>query len=539
MRERKERRQPAVAPAAQASGTTVIVVLLLAVVVSAIVAACVSGAMWGLLNSDELSSASSEWAVEADPEWEPEIDPAETDFDPRTLSGSTAVEGTFLEGEVTTHDYALTFPNDAVFLRLDLHTNAGDVIWLSAAINRQNADFADWDQQLDDDGREKFVWFARKGSPDFSGGTMFVRLALQDGGDAKADYVLELNAVRRDVLAVLGPGDSHEGVVGHPQGGRATFEVRMPDGVDRVRVDLMDALRDLDLFVSTDGPSVDLGDAERAAEEPFATEFLIVARDELEDPDGGRFFLNVLDPHWNEWTSPYRILVSEGSAVPEELRTPLEFPAMDGALERAGQAIVLVRDIDGYGSAVVVSPKGLLLSAFHVVENESDANRDIRVAVVLDPARPPTEAFVARVLSYDADKDIALLRITGTVAGVPLPDDYRLPHLDVAWDDRLPLGAPLRSVGFPGTGGRNTRGTQTWGVGVVAGYERCEAFELMKTDASISNGYSGGALLDERLRVVANIQAALEDEGGGAHTGYALPSTELPDEWRRLIEADR
>ena len=72
--------------------------------------------------------------------------------------------------------------------------------------------------------------------------------------------------------------------------------------------------------------------------------------------------------------------------------------------------------------------------------------------------------------------------------------------------------------------------------GVLSGFEKTEIGMLMKSDAGISPGSSGGAALDSQWRLVGvptfeNVN--LEDV---SRMAYIHPITLLPEAWRKMIK---
>jgi S1-C subfamily serine protease len=119
--------------------------------------------------------------------------------------------------------------------------------------------------------------------------------------------------------------------------------------------------------------------------------------------------------------------------------------------------------------------------------------------------------------------------------GQPLPDGYRFPTVAIGDPDALAIGDPIWLVGYPSTGGQGSRVTITCTRGVVSGYESADFGPVLKTDAEITTGNSGGAALDERGRIVG-VPTSLVEVGSG-QVAYVHPLNALPAEWRDLLGA--
>ena len=136
------------------------------------------------------------------------------------------------------------------------------------------------------------------------------------------------------------------------------------------------------------------------------------------------------------------------------------------------------------GSGVVVSPDGELLTNHHVV----DKAEEIR-CLLTDGA-----SFPAKVVGYDQDLDVALLRLERPEGAPPLPFAELSPDAVEIGDVVLAMGAPwglARSVT----------------MGIISCTDRylkaCGRYTLWyQTDAAISPGNSGGPLVDTAGRVV-------------------------------------
>ena len=161
----------------------------------------------------------------------------------------------------------------------------------------------------------------------------------------------------------------------------------------------------------------------------------------------------------------------------------------------------------GYGSGVILTKDGYIVTNNHVIDNADE------IQVTLNDNR----VFNATLVGADANTDLALIKIDG--------NDF--PVVPMGNSDDLKLGEWVLAVGNP----FNLTSSVTAGVvsaksrkiGIYDGGESVESF--IQTDAAINMGNSGGALVNVRGELVG-INAALESPTGTyAGYGFAIPTT--------------
>jgi len=245
-----------------------------------------------------------------------------------------------------------------------------------------------------------------------------------------------------------------------------------------------------------------------------------------------------------EGPADYRLAVAFDR--PPDLPTDLVWPrllALDNLTpdERAAAATVeLTGERSGGGSATCISPKGLLLSCRHVLEDPEEPGAlqkdGILVAFNRSLDRPPAQCFLARVVHEDANLDLALLELTEDVFGRALPKDLALPWLPLGDSDALRLGDPVTVLGYPQEGSEFTRTPVILSRGSVAGFESAGGTRTwIKTDAWIGPGHSGGTLVDREQRLVAVPAATL---GNKEAMALCVPLARLPTAWRERLARD-
>jgi len=160
---------------------------------------------------------------------------------------------------------------------------------------------------------------------------------------------------------------------------------------------------------------------------------------------------------------------------------------------------------DSSGSGVMFESDGHLLTNFHVIDG-ADA-----VKVELDSGRELT----AKVIGSDPENDVAVLKVDGgpfPVASLGSAIDLRVGQSAIA------IGSPLGLAGGPSVT-----------VGVVSALHRRldtrsgpPLLDMIQTDAPISPGSSGGALLDANGAVIG-LTTAVATTDGAQGLGFAIP----------------
>lgn len=143
-------------------------------------------------------------------------------------------------------------------------------------------------------------------------------------------------------------------------------------------------------------------------------------------------------------------------------------------------------------SATLISHDGLLLTNSHVVLDDNEKPYDVfAICLSYDIYQEPVCEYIAFLLGYDKNLDLALLKMASTDnRGNLLPN---LPYYRYDFTSEVKVGAVLNIYGYSDIGGKNLTQTQ----GQVSGFDNEKGIKYLKTDADISSGNSGGTALDE------------------------------------------
>ncbi len=163
------------------------------------------------------------------------------------------------------------------------------------------------------------------------------------------------------------------------------------------------------------------------------------------------------------------------------------------------------REVSGYGSGVIITSDGYIITNNHVIENAEN------VEVKLNDNR----IYTAKVVGRDPSTDVALLKV----------EAENLPFIRYGDSDQLKLGEWVLAVGNP----FNLTSTVTAGIvsakgrslGILDADNRVESF--IQTDAALNMGNSGGALVNTKGMLVGITSAILSPSGAYAGNSFAIP----------------
>jgi len=182
------------------------------------------------------------------------------------------------------------------------------------------------------------------------------------------------------------------------------------------------------------------------------------------------------------------------------------------------------REVSGYGSGVIISSDGYIVTNNHVVDDAES------VDVTLNDKR----IFSADIVGRDPSTDIALLKIKAD----------NLPFIKFGDSEALKLGEWVLAVGNP----FNLTSSVTAGIvsakgrnlNLLEGSYRIESF--IQTDAALNMGNSGGALVNTKGLLVGITSAILSPSGAYAGNSFAIPVSivkKIVDDLREFGEVQR
>ncbi|HEX7202372.1 MAG TPA: trypsin-like peptidase domain-containing protein [Arthrobacter sp.] len=189
---------------------------------------------------------------------------------------------------------------------------------------------------------------------------------------------------------------------------------------------------------------------------------------------------------------------------------PAPAPAVEGDIpqlvENLAPSVVTIFTDGGLGSGVVYSEDGLILTNEHVVRGNT------RVEVAFADG----QRVEGTVKATDPVTDLALVQANRT--GLPKPVyQTDLPRVG---EGAVVLGSPL---GFENTAT----------AGIISGLHRSipgsasnslSLVDLIQTDAPISPGNSGGAVINMRGEIIGISEAYIPPSAGAVALGFAIPA---------------
>ncbi|HEX7766999.1 MAG TPA: trypsin-like peptidase domain-containing protein [Nitrospira sp.] len=174
--------------------------------------------------------------------------------------------------------------------------------------------------------------------------------------------------------------------------------------------------------------------------------------------------------------------------------------------EQASPAVVMVMGHSDSGkggsggTGSIIQADGMVLTNAHVIIEEKTGKPYPRLSVFLKPVRVSgdTKADLARMVrarlvAYSAPLDLALLKLEGVAAPLPV--------IDLSDSDRTKIGDRVIAIGHPEQGGL---WTLTTGVisAEVDNFNGVKGKHVFQTETSLNRGNSGGPLVDSEGHMI-------------------------------------
>lgn len=211
---------------------------------------------------------------------------------------------------------------------------------------------------------------------------------------------------------------------------------------------------------------------------------------------------------------------------PQTFSTDSEALTASEAFEKVAPAVVIVsvsgvidysgivpQETEGIGSGFIINEEGYILTNYHVIEGAKE------VTVTLSDGNE----VKAKVVNYDENQDVAMLKISDDTVKVP-------GVVELGDSDALQPGEQVIAIGTP----LSKEFNQTVTSGIVSAVNRKVEtssgveLNLIQTDAAINPGNSGGPLVNTKGEVVGinNMKIASDSVEG---IGFSIPINDIKD----------
>jgi hypothetical protein len=164
------------------------------------------------------------------------------------------------------------------------------------------------------------------------------------------------------------------------------------------------------------------------------------------------------------------------------------------------EAVVTIETDEGHGSGCLLSEDGYIVSNHHVAGVKTK-----KLKVILNDG----SEYNAELVRSDAYSDLALLKISS---------ERKFKFLQAKKESKLSLGDKVRVIGTPA----DPQLGQTLTAGIISSLRKNNKLDLIQTDAHISPGNSGGALINasgDLVGIVSSKAMGIITEG----IGFAIP----------------
>ncbi len=460
------------------------------------------------------------------------------------LRENVAVKSEILVENDSMTAFRIDVPPDAVLMKIKV-SDSPLILDILARREEPIEDPLDADYHSHPDNLETELSISRQSRPRLESATYYVGIGylaseppvVHKRPVKSIPFTLVVTFERAKVDGVLTVNEKTVGRVAAETGSVRTFAIDVPAEAKALRIDLDEVDSDLDILARFGEPIINNDEADHTAISGLGRESLIITPSSNPPLKAGRWYVNVVHPV-DTGEADFAVYASFDPAPPAAL---LAIPEMAQPTDNRRRAILATVDVsteNGGASGTIVSAGGLVLTNHHVVAEVAEhpaEKHPVVIGATLDPRQPAREVFRGRVVAFDKKRDLALVQIETGFYGQPLPPNYRFPVIALGDAASMEIGDRISVVGFPFIGGTSGRVSVTLTQGVVSGFEKTPVGTLIKTDANVSPGSSGGAALDDQWRLIGVPTSENVDVEAVSRMSYIHPLTLLPDEWRKKI----
>ena len=250
---------------------------------------------------------------------------------------------------------------------------------------------------------------------------------------------------------------------------------------------------------------------------------------------GGLFVAGVFDDPAPTTTAGPVATAPPGTVIVREVIPPADVATVASAVGRKVVPSIVTVEVGsgeatgnfepfGSGSGVVFREDGLILTNHHVIDGATSDTTSSRV--IFQDGR----IYAATIMGSDELTDLAVLKIEAT----------DLTPIEFGSTVDLQIGDRAIAIGNP----LGLEGGASLTVGVVSAFDRevvvgpqSRLFNMLQTDAPITNGSSGGALVNAEGRLIGITTAIGVSESGAEGIGFATPVEVVNRIVKQIIES--
>jgi serine protease DegQ len=196
-----------------------------------------------------------------------------------------------------------------------------------------------------------------------------------------------------------------------------------------------------------------------------------------------------------------------------------------GIVRKVEPSVVTIFTGGGLGSGVVWAADGTIVTNHHVIAPAVQGGGNGEVEVGFADGR----RVAGKVRASDPITDLAVVQAERK----DLPPATFQKALPVVGELAVAIGSPL------GLENTVTAGIISGLQREIPGADQQALVDLLQTDAAISPGNSGGALVNGRGEIIGINEAYLPPETGAVSLGFAIPSTTVVDIVDQLLRTGR
>lgn len=318
------------------------------------------------------------------------------------------------------------------------------------------------------------------------------------------------------------------------------YALDLPADARALRVDVFECDTDVDLYLFAGQPDYRLDRAVTKGETYAGCETVLL--DEDSKPrfkPGERYFLMIYDRQPAAAPGKVSFSVEAGRDPSYAARRAMTLPVSDeDPRKNAVGATVEILCEQSTGTGFLISPKGYILTALHVLRRaDGTYSRTIIGAVNTDIRKPAAERFRLKMVASDENHDIALLKIDSLLFGAYPSELSTLPAFSLSNRSRAEMGDILLTLGYPKSGGTSSKNSVKMARGILSGYENRDGVGYVISDMKADAGNSGGPVFDSLYRIVGIAQSLLQSDYSYLVSIYPIDA--LPASWLDLIRDDR